>query len=380
MKQIIKKMLIIAFLVGITVSCAQKETKETQKEVNLDTNKEEQMETYKFAEWDIVAVMKTNTGTIKLLLETEKAPMTTTNFIGLSSTGYYDGIIFHRIIKDFMIQWGDPDGTGMWGKSIYWEKFDDEFHPDLKNDKYTISMANAGPNTNGSQFFINTKDNNFLDNKHSVFGRVVEWFKTVDKLEKTKTETGDKPVKETKMISVTVQEYKNGKFTDYEFDLDSKLKEIEEQKNKEQEAKKTKAVEAWDNVSVHYTWTFKDWEKFDSSLDRGQPIEFTVWAWQMIPGFDAAVVWMKIGDKKSITLEPKDAYGERSDDNKKELLKKDLTSFTDAWIKLEVWVELPTQMWKIKIIEVSDDSVTIDTNHPMAWKTLNFDIELVDIK
>jgi len=376
MKQLIKKIFILIFLWSVMVSCATKEVKETKEETNLDTNKEEQMKNYKYEEGDIVAIMKTNTGTINILLETEKAPITTTNFIGLSKQGYYDWVIFHRIIKWFMIQWGDPDGTGMWGASIYWEKFDDEFHPDLKNDKYTISMANAWPNTNGSQFFINTANNNFLDNKHSVFGRVVEWFKTVDKLEKTKTETGDKPVKETKMIWLEVKEYKNGKLVDYDFDLDSKLKENEEAKNKEVEAKKTKAVEVWDNISVHYTWTYEDWEKFDSSLDRGEPIAFQVWAGQMIKGFDDAVVWMKIWDKKTIKLSPDQAYGWAE----VVIPKTNLQSFIDAWVKLEAWEMLPTAQWEIKIISATDDSITIENSHPMAGKTLNFDIELVDIK
>lgn len=347
-------------------------------ETNLDTNTQKDMYTYQ--EWDIVAVIKTTNGTINILLEMEKAPITATNFIGLAKKGYYDGVIFHRIIKGFMIQWWDPDGTGMWGESIYGEKFDDEFHADLSNVSYTISMANAGPNTNGSQFFINTVDNSRgLDGKHAVFGKVVEGFDAVDKLEKVKTDGSDRPEKEVKMIGVEIKEYVWGKLQDYSFDLESTLQEMEEKKQAEMEAKKDKVVASWDAVSVHYTGTFSDGEKFDSSVDRGQPITFTVGAGQMIAWFDAAVVGMKIGDKKFITLEPKDAYGEYSEDNVQVLQKDQLQSFVDAGIELKEGNELPTAMGVFKILKADDTTVTIDVNHPMAGKTLNFDIEIVDI-
>lgn len=364
-----KAIFILIFLSAFIVSC----NKEVQEE-NLTNNDNIQMSNYN--EWDVVAVMKTTNGTINILLETVKAPITTTNFIGLAKQGYYDGIIFHRIIKDFMIQWGDPDWTGMWGTSIYWEKFNDEFHSDLKNNKYTISMANSGPNTNGSQFFINTANNNFLDWKHSVFGRVVEWFDNIDKIEKSKTDSSDRPEKEVKMISIEIKEYKNNSLKDYDFDLDSTLAKIEEDKKATQEAKKTKVVEKWDSVAVHYTGTLDNWEKFDSSLDRWEPIEFKVWAGQMIKWFDEAVIWMKIGDKKTIKLAPEEAYGW------KEVVipKADLLSFIDAGIELKAWWVLPTGQWEIKILKADENSITIENNHPMAGKTLNFDIELVEIK
>jgi cyclophilin family peptidyl-prolyl cis-trans isomerase/FKBP-type peptidyl-prolyl cis-trans isomerase 2 len=363
----IKKGFIILFLIIFLSSCN-----------TLNFNSEKQMANYN--ENDVVAIMKTTNWTINILMETDKAPITTTNFIWLAKKWYYDGIIFHRIIKGFMIQGWDPDGTWMWGVSIYGEKFDDEFHPELKNDKYTISMANSGPNTNGSQFFINTAANNFLDNKHSVFWRVIEWFEAVDKLEKTKTETADRPVKEVKMIKVEIKQFKNWKLDNYDFNLDESLKKIEEDKKKKLEAKKDLKVKNGDKVSVHYTWTLEDKTKFDSSLDRWIPLEFVVWAGQMIKGFDEAVLWMKIWDKKSITLSPSEAYWERDDSKVQVLEKSQLKSFIDAWIKLEVWVELPTNQGNFKIVKVDDKTISVDINHPLAWKTLNFDIELIDIK
>jgi cyclophilin family peptidyl-prolyl cis-trans isomerase len=158
---------------------------------------------------DKVVVMKTTNGTMTIKMFTKEAPKTALNFMGLAQKGYYNGIIFHRIIKSFMIQGGDPTGTGMGGESIYGEKFDDEFNSDLKNIPYSLSMANSGPNTNGSQFFINHVDNGFLNNKHAVFGQVVDGLDNVDKIIKVKTDGSDKPVKEVKMISVDVKEYKN---------------------------------------------------------------------------------------------------------------------------------------------------------------------------
>lgn len=329
---------------------------------------------------DIVAVMKTTNGTMTIKLFTQEAPKTTLNFMGLAKKWYYDWIIFHRIIKGFMIQWGDPTGTGMWGESIYWEKFDDEFHPDLKNISYSLSMANAGPNTNGSQFFINQADNNYLDNKHSVFGQVVEGTDNVDKIAKVKTGANDKPVKDVKIISLEIKEYQNGSLKDYNLDIDEKLKEIALEEAKKQEEKKNKSVETGDMVAVHYTGTLEDGSKFDSSHDRGQTLDFQVWAGQMIAGFDAGVVGMKIGESKTLTLEPKDAYGEYDENKTQTMRRKDMISFENAGIKIEAWSELPTQFGVFKIKEVNDEDVIIDINHTLAGKTLTFDIELIDIK
>lgn len=136
---------------------------------------------------------------------------------------------------------------------------------------------------------------------------------------------------------------------------------------------------SWDLVSVHYTGTFENGEKFDSSLDRGVPLDFQVGWWQMISWFDSAVIGMKVWDKKSIKLSPQEAYWERSDSNFKVVPKVDLKSFSDAWIKLEKWSILPTQVGNIEIINSDETTVTLDWNHPMAGKTLNFDIEMVKI-
>ncbi|MBS1194902.1 MAG: peptidyl-prolyl cis-trans isomerase (rotamase) - cyclophilin family, partial [Methanomicrobia archaeon] len=115
--------------------------------------------------------------------------------------GYYDGVIFHRVIDGFMIQGGDPTGTGRGGPGY---SIKDEFKAGNRNDRGTISMANAGPNTGGSQFFINVANNNFLDDRHPVFGRVVEGMDVVDRISKVKTGAGDRPVTEVKIVKAVL--------------------------------------------------------------------------------------------------------------------------------------------------------------------------------
>jgi peptidyl-prolyl cis-trans isomerase B (cyclophilin B) len=125
-----------------------------------------------------IATIQTNRGTIRIQLHDDKVPNTVENFVKLANQGFYDGLKFHRVIADFMIQTGCPEGTGRGGPGY---RFNDEFHPSLKHDKPgVLSMANAGPNTNGSQFFITHVPTPHLDGKHSVFGQVIEGQDIVD--------------------------------------------------------------------------------------------------------------------------------------------------------------------------------------------------------
>jgi len=127
------------------------------------------------------ATIKTNKGDMRLKLHADKVPMTVNNFVFLAREGFYDGVPFHRVIKDFMVQAGDPTGTGRGGPGY---RFPDEFHPDLRHDgPGVLSMANAGPNTNGSQFFITHVATPWLDGKHAVFGRLVDGFDTLYAIE-----------------------------------------------------------------------------------------------------------------------------------------------------------------------------------------------------
>jgi peptidyl-prolyl cis-trans isomerase A (cyclophilin A) len=154
------------------------------------------------------ALFDTTEGTFKIKLFADKAPKTVENFVSLADgtkTGkpFYDGIIFHRVIPDFMIQGGCPEGSGRGGPGY---KFADEFHPDLKHEKKgVISMANAGPNTNGSQFFITVAPTSFLDKKHAVFGEVVEGYDVVEKISKVPRNSQDRPKTDVKINSVKIE-------------------------------------------------------------------------------------------------------------------------------------------------------------------------------
>ena len=185
---------------------------------------------------DLVAVMKTNMGEIKIKLFPNEAAKTVENFTTHAKNGYYNGLIFHRVIKDFMIQGGDPTGTGMGGESIWGRSFEDEFTPELHNLRGALSMANAGPNTNGSQFFIvqastvpehllsqmagmpeafpeevveeyeNLGGTPWLDFRHTVFGQVFEGLDVVDNIANVKTAGADKPVNDVVIENIEIIE------------------------------------------------------------------------------------------------------------------------------------------------------------------------------
>ena len=146
---------------------------------------------------------KTNQGTFKVEMLEDSAPQTTGNFITLVQKGFYDGVIFHRVIDGFMIQGGDPTGTGRGGPGY---TIKDEFHRDLKHtEPGLLSMANAGPNTGGSQFFVTLAATPWLDNKHAIFGEVTEGKDVVDKIGKTRTAAQDRPAKDIVINSVKIQ-------------------------------------------------------------------------------------------------------------------------------------------------------------------------------
>ena len=160
-----------------------------------------------------VAVIKTNMGTIEILLFDELVPKTVENFVGLAQKGYYNGIIFHRVIENFMIQGGDPTGTGRGGESFWGKSFADEFNMELKHlTPGVLSMANAGPNTNGSQFFITLVPTPWLDGKHSIFGHVLKGMEVVEAIGKVATsQPFNKPLNDVVMETVTIEKRANKK-------------------------------------------------------------------------------------------------------------------------------------------------------------------------
>ena len=287
----------------------------------------------------VFAIMETSKGPIILELFYEKTPLTVTNFVGLAEgtldvtkgKNFYDGLTFHRVIADFMIQGGDPDGTGRGGPGY---RFDDECFDDLTFDAPGyLAMANAGPGTNGSQFFITHVPTDWLNGKHTIFGKVVN-AESQDVV--NKVEQGDKIEK----LTIVRQGEKAEKFTASQDDFD-KLAESAKvraaEAKKAANAKKIAEVEAkfpgfnkesngiyWKttkegignkigsrkNVACDYKGYLVNGMVFDQSKGRG-PLEFVTASDQMIPGFDIMVQDMKKGEKRTVVLPSDLAYGDQ---------------------------------------------------------------------
>jgi peptidylprolyl isomerase len=159
-----------------------------------------------FAMEEKTVVLETNQGNIEIKLKADVAPKACENFVKLSEKGYYNGLTFHRVIKGFMIQGGDPTGTGMGGESIWGKPFEDEVSPVAKFDGPGIlAMANSGPNTNGSQFFITCAKTPWLNMRHTIFGEVVSGLEIVQKIENTPVNAEDRPITEQKIIRAYIK-------------------------------------------------------------------------------------------------------------------------------------------------------------------------------
>jgi len=282
------------------------------------------------------AKIETSKGEIVLFLEFKKTPMTVANFVGLAEGNlvntakpvgepYYDGIKFHRVINDFMIQGGDPTGTGR-GDPGY--KFPDEIHPDLKHSGAGIlSMANGGPGTNGSQFFITHKATPWLDGKHTVFGHVISGQEVVnsiiqnDIIEKvTITRKGEEAES---FDAPKVFKEKQEEITE--------KKKLDDQKQAEEFLKLTEGAISTESglkyfilkqgdgekpqhgqrISVHYSGYLVDGTKFDSSYDKNKPIEFSLGKGEMIKGFDEGFALLNVGSKAKFIIPPELGYGKR---------------------------------------------------------------------
>ena len=282
----------------------------------------------------IYAKIVTSKGDLLLSLHYKLTPGTVANFVGLvegkldntfKSKGepFYNGLKFHRVIPDFMIQAGCPQGTGM-GDPGY--KFDDEFHPDLKHNKPGIlSMANSGKATNGSQFFITHIPTEWLDNKHTVFGEVVEGQEIVDLIEQNDIMSSVEILREGKEACdwnaiKAFNEFKNKKDKELE-DLISKendiIKEISKGFKETKSGLKYIILKKGDGlkpfpgdlVKVHYKGQLLDQTVFDSSYKRNQPIEFKVGEGQVIPGWDEGIMLLNKGDKARFIIPSDLAYG-----------------------------------------------------------------------
>jgi peptidylprolyl isomerase len=283
----------------------------------------------------VYAVIVTKKGDIVLQLEYKKTPLTVTNFVGLAEgtfTGkpFYDGLKFHRVIADFMIQGGDPQGTGSGGPGY---QFADEFDPSLQfTGPGVLAMANAGPGTNGSQFFITHVKTDWLNNKHTIFGHVIAGQDVVNAIKQG--DTMDKVV-----IVREGADAEAFKPTKAQFDkLQAAAKDKAAAKEKAAQAEAEKQVadlvvgftktesglyykitrpgtgaqpKRGQTILAHYEGRLVDGRVFDSSYARKQPLEFAVGIGQVIPGWDEGLLSMKVGEKRTLIIPPQLGYGAR---------------------------------------------------------------------
>ena len=202
-----KNLFIYSLIIVLTfISCKSENSDNEKSKKEIKQVESESLSAYA----RVTANFETNLGSFNIELFPKNAPKTVKNFVELSERGFYNGISFHRVIKNFMIQGGDPTGTGSGGESIYGGPFEDEFHPDLMHDQPGIlSMANAGPGTNTSQFFITVAPTPWLNAKHTIFGRVVEGMDVVYKISEVPTNNLDQPNNPVVINKIIIQKIMN---------------------------------------------------------------------------------------------------------------------------------------------------------------------------
>lgn len=323
------------------------------KKMNVDK------ETYEGLKDGLYANFQTSKGNMIVKFEDKKAPVTVANFVGLAEgkienkakakgVPYYDGTIFHRVIKDFMIQGGDPKGTGM-GDPGY--KFDDEKNDLQHSGKGILSMANSGPNTNGSQFFITEVATPWLDGRHTIFGEVVNGKEVIDSIANVEKGPQDKPKTDIVLEKVSVftkgDEYKNydaaaifnegkGKIQENNKAAMAKIEADKKKKAEEFAANQQKLVDdlkagmqvtpsglyykitkttdgiapqRGDEVAVHYAGKLVDGTEFDSSFKRNQPIDIPIGVGQVIRGWDEGIMLLKEGEAATLLIPSDLGYG-----------------------------------------------------------------------
>ena len=347
MKNINKNMIAMLLFTGFFTSCNANGNKPEPTSLNEALNQTTEttapmaQESTNWKETPgLYAQIATDKGNMVLRLEYQKVPMTVGNFVALAEgkmkndkkaagVPYYDGLNFHRVIPQFMIQGGCPLGNGSAGPGY---QFDDEIDPTLRHDgPGVLSMANAGPGTNGSQFFITHKETPWLDGKHTVFGKIVEGMDVVNAI------AGNDKMNKVTIIRVGDDAEKFDGIKAFNGKAEAALKAKAEAtknarasfdkfvKEKFPNAKKTSSglhyiiekegtgvqATAGKNVSVHYTGTLADGTKFDSSYDRNQPLPFVLGQGQVIKGWDEGIALLKVGGKAKLIIPSDLGYGER---------------------------------------------------------------------
>ena len=203
-----KRVVLVLLTIGLLIfsGCNSKEAKETMPSTAQPQSSTQPTSSSTTNQNGDIVVLKTNQGDITLKMFPKVAPLAVENFVTHAKEGYYNGLIFHRVIKGFMIQGGDPTGTGTGGESIWHKEFVNEYAPNVTFDKpFLLAMANHGPNTNGSQFFITTVPTAFLNGGYTIFGEVISGQDAVKKIENTKTGTADRPVNKQTILKAIVK-------------------------------------------------------------------------------------------------------------------------------------------------------------------------------
>ncbi|TWP22839.1 peptidylprolyl isomerase [Apibacter muscae] len=330
----IQKIIIFLLLSLTLINCKTLETIDNQTYDNLENG--------------LYANIKTNQGNILVKFFDKESPVTVANFIGLAEGNipnsakkkgepFYDGIIFHRVIKDFMIQTGDPEGTGMGGPGY---RFEDEKNNLKHSGGGILSMANSGPNTNGSQFFITEVPTPWLDGKHTIFAEVIKGIDVVNTIAAAKTGAQDRPLEPIIIEKVSIlkkgDEYKNydaAKFFEENKDLISERnKKFIDEKEKESTLKLEQLksemtqtpsglyykishegsgsmAKVGDKVSVHYEGSLLNGNIFDSSFARNEPIDFPLGKGMVIQGWEEGISLLKEGSKATLLIPPALGYG-----------------------------------------------------------------------
>lgn len=344
----LKKNLLIAIAAISLTSCNS-----IYKKMNVEK------ETYESLSDGLYANFQTSKGNMIVKFDEKDAPVTVANFVGLAEgkienkakakgVPFYDGTIFHRVIKDFMIQGGDPKGTGM-GDPGY--KFDDEKNSLQHTGKGILSMANSGPNTNGSQFFITEIATPWLDGKHTIFGKVVNGIEVIDDIANVEKGAQDKPKTDVVLEKVSVfgkgDAYKKydaakifnegkGKIQENNKVIVAKIQADKKKKEEEFAANQLKLVEDMkagmqatpsglfykitkttngvapqkgEQVSVHYAGKLIDGTEFDSSFKRNQPIDIAIGIGQVIKGWDEGILLLKEGEAATLLIPSELGYG-----------------------------------------------------------------------
>jgi len=355
---------------------------------------------YKAVEWeeryqfmtpengDLFAVFHTNLWEFVIKLFPDEAPLAVANLVWLAENDYYNGIKFHRNIREFMIQWWDPTETGSWWESVFWKKFRDEFSENLKNYPWALAMANSGPSSNWSQFFIvHNSHQKHLDWVHTVYGQVLEWMDIFDRIFVEKESDWEVVYEENEitLLWVEIFELQDGKLSNTEYNW----------KNVSDEIFNNSKILEDSVISVEYEIFVDDIEEPIRTSENSWNLDIHMSLSDFPEKLKQELLWKKVWDEISLTLSPEEAYGKYDSSATFQVTKAQfIKKFTDLWEQnpytkeeisnyfdslIEWWVA--SYWWDVKVVaKKNKNSVILDSNHPLAWKTVRYELKIDTIK